>query len=329
MMMAAIPLAKETCQPDRRLMTQLLTWFAGQQIPIIERRRRVGGLDFHHFSISFLASDGRSCDVHGQSTDRMTAAAKCVGEYIERKVLIEFYQGKNDTNAPPAGLRTSNGWAVYFYAEQAVETAYREALERHLLLKSYLSGGWDGFNFIHQAKGDGRSLYFLTSRFSINGMVSLMVMTQSPTYPGISLGYGLAALSSIQEASVWQGAIFESIGKEAALEGGLIDTAIDPSSWILSEVKHYLECAFSVESLPTLGASHYEACQGGAIQTRTFNLSEKLGINFPFHAAFVDADWLIPLFHKASLSEEALTHLKDVLLLNGLSPALPERHPIL
>ena len=163
----------------------LLSWFAGLGIPIRERYLELGQFHYFQFSAQFAAGDSITTS-HGRSEVRKLAALKCVGEFVERRFLDESYRSSDSPGLLPRTLRSSNGWAVHQDGGKAKNTAYREALERHLLLKSFLTYGWSGFRLVEKMETEKMDLFFLTSRFSADGLTAGMVIAKSPIYPGVT-----------------------------------------------------------------------------------------------------------------------------------------------
>ena len=327
-----------------------LSWFAGQGIAMSERSLQLGGFRYHHFSTLFEAPDKRACTCHGRSQDRKIAAVKCAAETIERKFMARFF---NDSTAtlrapkvqyedaklirletdeerplPPPGLRTSNGWAIHQTREQSEQGAFREALERHLLLKSYLKYGWNGFQQIELMKTDDMALHFLVSRFSSNGLVAGLVVAKSPLYTGVSFGYCLGQMDEARSTLFWESAIFEAIDKILTLGGRKVNISFDPDSWIYREIQHYLESPFDEALLSGTDKPH-EPEEPRNFYLHSFDLGSTFGLNFPLFASYAWGENLIPLFHKSKATGAARQYLEDALTMNGLSLEIPERHPVL
>jgi hypothetical protein len=168
-----------------------LSWFAAQGFPIQERRLSLGDFSYYQFSALFPLGQ-RETTSHGRSEVRRLAALKCASEAVERRFMAEGFS--TSASFVPSGLRTSNGWAVRQEEAAATEAAYREALERHLLLKSFCRYDWAGFKLVNRIESPEASLYFLTSLFTTDRMISGLVAAKSPHYPGIALGYTVGAL---------------------------------------------------------------------------------------------------------------------------------------
>ena len=157
-----------------------LSWFADQGIPMTETLMSFGGLRYFQFSSAFDGSTGKRMDSFGCALDRKTAAIKCAAETVERRFLDQFYhlsdaavpaslvqldfsvQQTRESKLvllPPKGMRTSNGWAVHVNVDQARTSACLEALERHLLLKSFYRWGWQGFRLVQEVQGEDMHLF--------------------------------------------------------------------------------------------------------------------------------------------------------------------------
>ncbi len=302
-----------------------LSWFANQGFPIQERCLSFGGFRYHQFSALFPLGD-RETTSHGRSEVRRTAALKCASEAVERRFMAEGFS----TKAPfiPPALRTSNGWAVHQDEKAARTAAYREALERHLLLKSYCHYGWAGFRLVNRIETPDAAFFFLTSRFTTENMISGLVVVKSPLYAGISLGYSAGALGAEDGTAFWESAIFEALDKILALDGKPIDLSRNPGSWITSEMKTYLESPFDLATLEIGKDAPRELAPANPEYIQLYNLAELYGLDFPLYAAWAAGGDLIPLFSKSRLATEEMAYLASILARNSIRD-LPERHPVL
>ncbi len=310
-------------QPD----DLFLKWFAGNGDPMSENLFRLGSLEYYQFSSVFKTKTGRYCSAHGRSQNRKVAALKCAAEFVERKFMLDFF-GKSGENLLPLAFHTSNGWAVHFNKAEAQKRSYLEALERHLLLRSYLAFGWQGFRLIQKIKSPEMDLYFLTSRYLSDGFISGLVVTKSPKYPGVSFGYCIGEEKDVFTAQFWESALFESVDRILTLDGEKIDLSADPKSWLRSEAKFYLENPFDLsliqnesgEVIPIHTPEH---------NTKSFDISDLYGIPTPFYAAYSWGQDLIPIFHRAALSDHAADYLRNTFRRNGICTEIPTRHPVL
>lgn len=318
--------AKKYPSPVTDEADALLSWFSSSGYPMSEKTLRLGGLSYHQFSSFFVTDSGRHCGAYGRSENRRAAAIKCAAELLERKAMIEFFSGSG-SSLLPREFHTSNGWAVHFHKHESTRRAYLEALERNLLLKSYLSFGWAGFQIHQKISTPEMELVFLLSRFATKDLVSAMVIAKSPLYSGVSFGYGIGERAGIHSSKFWESALLEAIDRPLILRGEKIDLSHDPKSWLLSESKYFLESDFDFSQL---GDSNSELVEIEEPKHQVFaiDLAEKLGLPFSFYSSFAWGGDLIPLFHKRSLQPDGEAYLREILARNGLSD-IPERHPVL
>lgn len=312
---------------------RFLEWFAGQGIPLVERELQVGGLKYHHFSAAFDLSDGRKTTSHGRSRERRLAVIRCAAESVERRWMVDAYRGiaKPVGDAPPFPPRrilTSNGWAVHRTPELALQGAYEEALQRHLLLKSFLAESWNGFYRVQEIHAPDMTLHLLMSRYRSGGMAAGMVVAKSPLYAGVALGYCAGEEHSIGSPGFWEPAIYEACDKILTLKGTPVNLATEPGSWIVSELKHFLESSFDLGKLECSSqvivreeSPRFEVCR--------YDVSSAWNLDFPLYASFVFGGDLIPLFHAANLGLDETLYIHGILSRNNIFSELPERHPVL
>lgn len=306
---------------------QLLNWFSSLGIPAFERQHQLGAFTYHYFETAFLTPDGRPCSTHGRSQSRKLAAIKAIAEYVERRFMTEFFMTDSAAKNFSRSFRTSNGWAVHQSQAAAEKAAVSEALERHLLLKAYCAHGWSRFRLIQKIESDGMDLYFLLSRFTAGGRAAGLVAAKSKLYPGVSLGYCLGSFSEIHAMRFWESALFEAVDKIILLKGEPIDLSLDPGSWLLAEVKHYLETPFDVGVFSSATGELTETPLPAPALVH-FDLKKKWNLDFPLHASFAHGGGLIPLFSAAGISTEEQETLRGILAANGIDN-IPERHPVL
>ncbi|MBX3039565.1 MAG: hypothetical protein KF789_02505 [Bdellovibrionaceae bacterium] len=305
----------------------LLNWFAEGGAPLSENIYRVGALSYFQFSSAFKTESGRLCGAFGRSQDRKVAAIKCAAEFIERKAMLDFFSSSG-ADLLPSSFHTSNGWAAHFNKEEAQSRSYLEALERHLLLLSYLKFGWRGFRLVQKIESDSIDLYFLVSRYSAGGFASGLVAAKSAQYSGLSFGYCVGEEKSVSTAQFWESALFEAIDRILTLNGEQIDLSDDPKSWMRREAKFYLETPFDLSLFSNEFADGISV-DPPQYHAQVFDVSEQYGIPVPFFVAYSWGGDLIPIFNKSTLSPSAAVYLRSILHRNGLSPDIPERHPVL
>lgn len=328
-----------------------LNWFADQKIPVRELHPRIGGLEYYLFSTDFHLASGRRLTAFGSSSDRKLAAIKCAAESAERRFMAEVFDGPDTAlmakrirftatqveemesvtvPLPPRRIRSSNGWAVHFSEGGAVQAACREALERHLLLKSFYKWGWAGFRLVQEMSTDEIQLYFMTSRLTLDGSyLAGIVAAISPLYPGVSFGYCLGDSARVTESGFWEPALFESVGKILSLGGQAIQVPEGPNSWLFSAVKDYLESPFDTHQLKAGRefSTVPEAARTGCL--KVFDLNERWKLDFPLYAAFCWGGDFVPLTDASLLDEGGQSYFLRILQENGIQNPVPTRHPIL
>jgi hypothetical protein len=335
--------------PNRSWENAFLSLFANRGILTSEKRLQIGGLNYFLFSSQFELADGRDCSCYGKDEDRINAAVKCAAETIEREVMSRFFlTGMNRTNASiatlskvgivregaaeadlaPLGLRNSNGWAIHRSRDLAESSAIREGLERHLLLKSFIRFGWDGFSLVQKIDAEDATFYLMTSRYSCAGMIAGLVIAKSPLYSGISLGYCCGKLEEIGNADFWKAALYEAADKILLLKGRGIKLA-DDFSWMTSEIKRLLEEPFDTAKLKLQNGVSSIEDSSISFHLKSWDVAPELSADIPVFSAFVWGRDLIPLFPTIGLNEEAGSYVRTILSRNALAPLLPERHPII
>lgn len=316
--------AASQIKPNRELFEgQFLDWFIARRLPLIEHKLELGGLSYYQFQSHFQVADGRSCVAFGSHPDRRTALLKCASESVEREVMVDYFLGHPEI---PAAFRNSNGWAVHLDASSAKISALNEALERHLLLKSFFTFGWNGFNFHQKISFEDTTALLLTSRFEHDGKLAGLVVSQSSKFAGVSFGYCVGKMSDLQKTSFWQGGIFESLGK--ILFSGDLEKEINQDSWINEGINHYLQAAFDTSALQNLPNREVLQCSSELPQIELIDLQNKLNLDFPLFAARAFGPEILPLFNKMRLDDSALKYLEPILSANEIHE-IPERHPIL
>jgi hypothetical protein len=304
---------------------EFLHWFAGLNVAMREHKLQLGGLSYHHFSALFDITDGRKTSSFGSHPTRQIAALKCAAEAIERQTMVDFFmQNKNQL---PKAFCNSNGWAVHSSAAAAKESSMREAIERHLLMKSFFYFGWEGFHPFQIIKSGDLNLTLLVSRFTTENHIAGLVIAKSPLYPGVSFGYTAGLKQNLGDATFWQSAIFEAIDRILILKGD--KTPKTDNSWIKSTIADYLETPF-IE--PKFASPSFDLIETdiGDIESEVIDLSLEKSLKFPLYAAFTYGGNLIPLFSKACLDSNDADYLEKILQKNSLSlTQIPDRHPIL
>mgnify|MGYP000541211395 CR=1 FL=1 len=327
--------------------SQLLDWVAGAgfvKVDVSERELTVREKYFR-FGVQGIDGSGKVYVGFGRSKDRLTAATIAACEMIERYVSRGAFRQSHELNAPftvrvddgafdlslssnhasfpSVGMRSSNGWAVHFSAETAIENAVREALERHILLLTYLKYGWSGFWFDEVVPFESVSLRPGIARISAGGFKAGIVLTEGKDALGMTFGYLCRKANGFEASTKWLSAFFESYEQ-------WVDLAKCDEPKTKSVIEKY-QWHFWKEPRPVLPASTALVLKHGAVcgNIAVYNLQVALGCPVPLYAAFAFGRDFVPLFFKQKLSQLEQIELSNLLKLHGLNVELPEYHPIL
>lgn len=304
-----------------------LEWFARNSgVDLFEFERSIGGFRYYQFVARFIDEKGQSRSSFGRSQDRTIAAVKCAAECVERKTMLDFFS--HGDQILPKELRTSNGWAVHRSAVEAKTAAMQEALERHLLLKSFLKNGWSGFDLVNRITHDEIEIFFLRAIYQTKDTAAGLVVAKSPLYSGISIGQCAGDISHFGSFAFWESGVFEAVDRILTLDGQTIDASTDSKSWILGRSKELLETPFDFSNLTENDGREIEP--EPKFNVDVFDLSKTNSTAPPLFAAFACAPTLIPLFPSLDIQPDTEARLRSVLSLNGLRDLpFPARHPIL
>ena len=280
-------------EPSATWESSFLDWFAQRDgSDLFEFERSLGGFRYHQFISRSESSLGRSCMGFGRSQNRAIAAVKCAAESIERQTMVEYFA--KAAHAIPAEIQNSNGWSVHQTATLADQAAKMEATERHLLLKAYLTYGWNGFDLIQVISHSGVDLYFLRSIFETHTTSAGLVVAKSKNYTGISVGQCAGLRTDVEKFSFWENAVFEAIDQLLTLDGKPIDIDSAASSWIDRRAKHLLENNFDVRLLGKNGDRFVEPDL--SFNVLSLDLSSRFKTGFPLFASFAQSPSANPLF---------------------------------
>ncbi len=321
MISAQIPLYSPSPEEKRKL---LLKWFGENFDGFgMESQHSLGKLS--HYCVSFFNNEknGPQLAGHGSDRHRDKATIKGVCEWIERKVAKHYFDNSSSILfsrfsdnfkmiLQPSTFRTTNGWAVHFDADLSREKAYEEALERHILIASYLKSGWTGFKLIDEQKLDGRRIYSIVSRYSCMGYRSGMVILKDDTFPGICFGYLCEKESKILVSPKWEHALFEALNFSERIKmdkNKSYDGEINP---IASAIKDWL---YTPWNTPNFSSQSDVTLELPEIDPFVLNYSVKdvLGVDLGIYASHVFGGGLIPLFFPKHLTPQSKTELLPVL----------------
>lgn len=321
---------------------KLLTWAASQNFSFLEEKFDVLGKELYRFQGS-TEQDGMSFYSFGRSTDRKLAAIKSTAEIIERLVFNEFtkqaaplnlgikvenghyeIQESDTQTVIEPSFFNSNGWAVDFSVEKAIDRAMREAIERHLLLLTFAKYGWNGFFEIDQMQMNNYKFRSVVSKISLAGFSGGMALCQSSSHQGISLGYLADTTNRIETSEKWEQAFYESYDLIRVKETN--PAAQTQKDLIGRELEYYLNTPFE-HSFATKGQIS-ELKKELHSNLAVIDLKESLNLPVPFYAAVVYGGDFLPLYFTESLTSSGKKHIQNLCARWELSE-LPERHPIL
>lgn len=329
--------------PEEIYGNELLSWFGSQESAVVHREEFIfNDKKVFRFCANLNGSNG--LNGFGRSLDEQTAAIKACAEAVERAVyrvylkqngLLNLKIAQNEsgmhltqTDEPmpiPSPFHNSNGWAVGFSPLAAIERARAEALERHLLLLTFLKDGWHGFHEINRLTIEGIEFTSLLSRYTLAGYSAGIGIAKSKQFKGASFGYICDRTERIKTSPKWEQAFYESFDY-IRVRATLANFQPEPDL-ISQELHHYLENGFteefsSQEQIISLGNSF-------SSNLAVIDLGKEMGLNFPFFAAVVHGKDLLPLYFKKSLSLADQGLLEKRMMAQGITKPLPERHPIL
>lgn len=286
---------------------------------------------FTFSALEFLPDDDFDCGF-GVSFERQNAAVKAIAEFYERKASRLFFADVNEKLYRHFGqayalkaFQTTNGWAVHQTLEQVKNAAYLEAIERHILLCTYIQSGWEGFILIDEKEASDVKFYSLVSKYSCNGYKAGIAIAKSKKLSGVTFGYLCAKENEILSSPKWEHAMFEALGqiemhlkienKEPLTPRGSLEEMM---YWYL--FTDWVEPKFSSQlesiKLNEVNPNFYEE-----------DLNSTFGV--PLMASYCYGGGLLPLFFPVNLNEQSEKYVTDILSANGLSKVIPERHPIL
>jgi hypothetical protein len=193
------------------------------------------------------------------------------------------------------------------------------------LLLTFLKDGWRGFYEINRLTVEGIEFTSLLSKYTLAGYAAGIGIARSKKFKGASFGYICDKVERIQTSPKWEQAFYESFDY---LRMRASFTGFQPEPDLISqELHHYLENSFAEE----FSAQEQVASLGNRFSSNlaVIDLGKELNLNFPFFAAVVHGQDLLPLYFKKSLMASDQRILEEQLADHGITSSLPERHPIL
>jgi len=329
--------------PEEIYGNELLSWFGNQESAVAHREEFVFN-DKKVFRFCANLSDSIGLNGFGRSLDEQTAAVKACAEAIERTVYriylkqngllnLKITQKESEMNLTqadeamsiPSSFHNSNGWAVGFSPLAAIERARAEALERHLLLLTFLKDGWRGFYEISRLTIEGIEFTSLLSKYTLAGYSAGIGIARAKQFNGASFGYICDKSERIKTSPKWEQAFYESFDY-IRVRAKLANFLPEPDL-ISQELHHYLENNFAAE----FSTQEQNISLGNSFNSNlaVIDLGKEMDLNFPFFAAVVHGQDLLPLYFKKSLSMADQRLLEKRMTAQGVTKPLPERHPIL
>jgi hypothetical protein len=290
----------------------------------------------------------------GRDSNLSTALSRAYGETIERLAAEEFYKnmgssvssrriaisreslcdlGEEMTTSAPRRLRTSNGWAVHYSPDTAISNAANEAIERHLLIYSFLKNGWEGFALNKEIQVLGKRLTLLSTRYTIGGRRAGMALAKLANFPGFTTGYTCGPELQFSSGQCWSRAIYEAVEPASAIDNGdpsTLERQLAAKDPLQATQAHYALCGAGDPSFSHAGPTISLADEIQA-KVHLIDLREKWSLPFPFYAAYVFSDQLIPLVFKRWIDEcaESRRYVLGILSSLGLLEEFPNVHPVI
>lgn len=300
---------------------EFLDWFSGQfNGQGVESKFSFGNL--FRYCVSFSEDfGGKNLAGHGYDTDPSVAALKGAAELIERKVVAEYFRQN-----PRELFKNSNGWAVHFSKNLADSAALREALERHILLYTFLRSGWNEFVLLDHKVTEKGEAFFLVSPYVCNGYFASLVVYKDHRFPGVSFGHMADLLEKFNSTPRWGHALFEAVafverGVETGGFGVSLDNQIyeDCRLWLLEPwTSRIWKKDLSFQSLPE-----------AKVEILSGSVSSLLPSFKGLVYSHVKSSDLIPLFVSEDLKDASCHQAISQILAKYEIPAPNERHPIL
>lgn len=323
----------------------MVSWFMNQaKAPLRMDEKNIGGHRYYLCS-SELADEAGVVPVCGRGVTKLQAATRCIGEWLERKAAFEFFRSQADSvetrilstdagseilissaveesSSLPMEFWTTNGWAVHTNQNISVKNGLYEALERSLLISSFLRWGWQGFIEIGKASVDGMNIRSCLSRYKTDHLSAGFAICADPVTQGLSFGHFCENTDLILQSLKWAQALYEAMDKFDADLDHIMSR--DP---LAADAVWYLKNA--VDFKLSDDKTEQEKFKFTSCRLHSINLTKKWDLPFPLFASFVFGGDLMPLFVPRELTDDGrrfVIHLANSL---GFDPVIPERMPVL
>lgn len=323
---------------------EMVSWFLNEaKAPLRMDERKIGEHKYFICSSSFDDESGLVV-VCGRGLTKLEAATRCIGEWLERKAVFEFFRsssetvpakniqvhengdlisiGEVETTLLPMEFWTTNGWAIHTDLNKAQESAVAEALERSLLMSSFLRWGWQGLVEINRMSVDQIEFHSCISRYKTEQFSAGFAISRNMGAPGISFGHFSEKTDRILQTPKWTHALYEAADKfEARLDRNQIK---DP---IAVDVKWYMVHGDRLDLADDKTAQ--EKIKFSNFSLHVEDIAVKWNLPFPLYSAFAFGGDLMPLFLPRELSDSGRELVLSIGKSLGFKAVIPERTPIL
>ncbi len=323
---------------------EMVSWFLKEaKAPLRMDERKIGDHKYFICSSGFEDETGLVV-VCGRGLTKLQAATRCIGEWLERKAVFEFFRSSSDTilainirvhengdliskgeiETPllPMEFWTTNGWAIHTDLKQAQESALAEALERSLLMSSFLRWGWQGLIEINRLSVDQIEFQSCISRYKTDQFSAGFAISRNLDAPGLSFGHFSEKSDRILQSPKWTQALYESADKfEAHLDR---DQIKDP---IAVDVEWYMKHGDRIDLADD--KTLQEKFKFSSFCLHVENLAAKWNLPFPLYSAFAFGGDLMPLFLPRELSSSGRDLVTSIGKSLGFEAVIPKRTPIL
>lgn len=323
----------------------MVSWFMNQaKAPLRMDEKEIGGHKYYLCSSGFQDGE-RFVSVCGRGVTKLQAATRCVGEWLERKAAFEFFgdasgsfkahavsisssgsleisERKSELPPLPMDFWTTNGWAVHTDQNSSLESSFLEAVERSLLVSSFLRWGWNGFILAGQTSVDGMDFSSSLSRYKTENYSAGFSICSDPVTQGLSFGHFAEKNEVILQSPKWAQALYESMDKLGTdLERVQIN---DP---LAIDAEWYLKNKIDLSLVDS--HTEQETIKLASCFLHTEDLSKKWSLPFPLFSSFVFGGDLMPLFTPKELTHEGHAYIAKLCDSLGFTPVIPERMPVL
>ncbi len=336
------PVLSESALTPSSLM---VSWFIdNSKAPLKMEEHNIGGHKYF-LCLSSFTKNGEVISVGGRGQTKIEAATKCIGEWFERKAAFDFFSANpshanaraleinkdgnffissQEDNYPllPMEFWTTNGWAVHTDLKASQKNAFDEALERHLLVSSFLRWGWQGFIVINQVSVKETLFTSCLSRYKTRSHSAGFAISKHVSSPGLSFGHFSERSDSINQSTKWTHALYEAADK--LQPSTKTDQSSDP---IAIDTRWYLENQTDFDIAPQ--NTPQEVIELSSCYLHTVDLAQKYNLPFPLYGSFIFGGDLMPLFLPRELTESGREFIKALANSLGFDAVIPERMPVL